>query len=53
MAAKTPPAQVAKSASDKDLNTVILTPDAEQRLGIRVVEAERRTVVAAEPWAAR
>ena len=40
-----PPAQVAKPASDKDLNTVVLTPQAEKRLGIRVVPAERKKVL--------
>lgn len=43
-AAEPPPAQVAKPASDKDLNTILLTPEAEQRLGIRVVPAERKNV---------
>ncbi len=39
-----PPAKVAQPAHEKDLATVTLTPQAEQRLGIRTVEVQRKPV---------
>ena len=39
-----PPAKVAQPANEKDLATITLTPQAEQRLGIRTVAVERNTL---------
>jgi RND family efflux transporter MFP subunit len=39
-----PPAKVAQPAKEAELATIILTPEAEQRLGIRPVPVERKSV---------
>lgn len=39
-----PPAKVAHPAKEGDLNTIDLTPEAEERLGIRTVAVERKAV---------
>jgi RND family efflux transporter MFP subunit len=39
-----PPAKVAHTAKEGDLNTIELTPEAEERLGIKSVAVERRAV---------
>lgn len=39
-----PPAKVAHTAKESDLNTIDLTPEAEERLGIRTVAVERKAV---------
>lgn len=42
--AKVEPAKVAHTAKEGDLNTIELTPDAEQRLGIQTAAIERKAV---------
>jgi len=42
----TPPAKVANAVKETDLNTITLTPKAEERLGIQVAAVERKKVPA-------
>jgi RND family efflux transporter MFP subunit len=44
VAADRPHAKVAKIASEGELNTIVLTPEAEQRLGIKLAQVETRSV---------
>src|SRR5262249_8139507 len=39
-----PPAKVAHPVKEGDLNTVVLTPEAEKRLGVETAPAEQRSV---------
>ncbi len=41
---KTPPAKVATIAKEAELATIVLTPEAEKRLGIQLAEVERKRV---------
>jgi RND family efflux transporter MFP subunit len=43
-AAKTPPATVAHPVKENDLNTVVLSVEAEQRLGLQTAKVEKRAV---------
>ncbi len=40
----TPPAMVSKPVTEDDLNTITLTPEAEERLGVRTAALERQAV---------
>ncbi|HWB00652.1 MAG TPA: efflux RND transporter periplasmic adaptor subunit [Pirellulales bacterium] len=42
--ASPPPAKVAHIASEEQVNTIALTPQAEERLGISIAKVERRTM---------
>ena len=50
--AKDAPATVSKTAKEDELGTVVLKPEAEERLGLRTVKAETKPVSRSRTYAA-